>query len=267
VSAGTPDSPAIRVLGAEAVAGRRLEEQTDGMELRLREWEGSDLVAGITRARAGDYSVSTNGTDALLEAYGALARRLGFDAVAVPRQVHGTEVLRVDGAALAAPGGESAPAVLLAGRVDGLVTTRPGLLLVSTAADCIPVYLRDRAGRGVGLAHAGWRGVAGGILDRAVAAMTWAGARREDLEIHLGPGICGACYEVDAPVLDALGLGGERARVDLRGILASRALAAGVRAVTVSAHCTRCGAAGLHSHRGSGGQAGRMAAFIGARRT
>lgn len=254
------------VLGAGALAGRRVEEELAGGDLRHRAWESDDAAVGITTARAGNYSVSMSGADALLDAYGGLARRLGFGRVAVPRQVHGTDVLRVTGPGFeAAEATGSGPAVLLAGRVDGLVTSHPDLLLVSTAADCVPVYLRDRAGGVVGLAHAGWRGVAGDILSRAVAAMEAAGTRRETLEIHLGPAICGACYEVDAPVLDALGLEGDRAHVDLRGIIASRAIETGVAAVTVSAHCTRCRATELHSHRGSGGQAGRMAAFIGMR--
>lgn len=253
------------VLGAEALEGRRIEETAAGVDLRLRGWEGRGLAAGITTARAGDFGVSRNGAAALLEAYGGLARRLGFAAVAVPRQVHGTDVLRVTGADVdPGPGSEETrPVLLVAGRVDGLVTTVPGLLLAATAADCVPVFLRDRGSRVVGLAHAGWRGVAGGILARSVDAMEAAGAVREALEIHLGPGICGACYEVDRPVLAPLGLEGERACVDLRGILATQAARSGVEKVSVSVHCTRCGIADLHSHRASGGQAGRMAAFIG----
>ena len=260
----TRGEPPVSVLGAEPLEGRRIEETAAGVDLRLREWEAPGLITGITTARAGNFGISTNGTDALLAAYGGLARRLGFGAVAVPRQVHGTDVQRVSGLGVTpGPEGAAQPVLLLAGRVDGLVTTRPGLLLASTAADCVPVFLRDHRARAVGLAHAGWRGVAGGILGRAVEVMIAAGAVRHALEIHLGPAICGACYEVDRPVLEALGLPGERACVDLRGVLATQAAAAGVRTVTVSAHCTRCGSAGLHSHRGSGGQAGRMAAFIG----
>lgn len=266
MSGESPNPAGASVLGVEALEGRRVAETGEGPDLLNRAWEEPGLVAGITTAGAGDYGVSMNGVDALLEAYGGLARRLGFRAVAVPRQVHGTDVLRVTGSGASVVAASGAPpSVLLAGRVDGLVTSSRDLLLVSTAADCVPVYLIDGAGAAVGLAHAGWRGVAGGILARAVDAIEAPGARREDLRIHLGPAICGACYEVDRPVLSALGLEGDRACVDLRGVLVDQARAAGVGTVTVSAHCTRCGASDLHSHRGSGGQAGRMAAFIGRR--
>lgn len=267
MSGRVPERSRASAIGAEALAGRRVAETADGPVLVNHEWDAVDLVAGITTAGAGDYGVSLNGVDALLEAYGSLARRLGFRTVAVPRQVHGTEVLRVTGSdpgKVPVPG--APPSVLLAGRVDGLVTSTRDLLLVSTAADCVPVYLKDGGGAAIGLVHAGWRGVAGGILANAVDAMEVAGARRDDVRIHLGPAICGPCYEVDRPVLSALGLEGERAHVDLRGVLVDQARSAGVGTVTVSAHCTRCGDSDLHSHRGSDGQAGRMAAFIGRRR-
>jgi copper oxidase (laccase) domain-containing protein len=159
--------------------------------------------------------------------------------------------------------------VWLAGRVDGLVTRSRGVLLASTAADCVPVYLLDSATGVVGLVHAGWRGVAGGIFGTGLARALAMGAELGGVRVHLGPAICGPCYEVDGPVLGALGLPGERAHVDLRGLLARQAVAAGLDRLRVScsAWCTRCAGAELHSHRGSGGQAGRMAAFIGLRGT
>lgn len=255
---------AVRAAGA--LAGRRRAETLRGSDLRLVEWETAALACGITTAAAGDFSVSGNPTDALMARYAELAERLGFSCVAVPRQVHGTGVRVVEAGWTRSPGGgPAAPPLLLAGRVDGLVTRSAGLLLASTAADCVPVYLHCRTTGLVGLAHAGWRGVAGGILGAAVGAMVAEGAVVDDMEVHLGPAICGDCYEVDRPVLEALGLPGDRARVDLRGLLVGQAREAGVPGTTASTHCTRCDASRLHSHRGSGGQAGRMAAFIGVR--
>jgi len=243
-------------------------EERDGPFLRQRVLEGvaPGLVCGITTADAGTYSVSASSGDRLIDVYSDLARRLGFGAVAVPRQVHGVEVEPV-------PAPEDAPRpagpvrVVLAGRVDGLVAARRGLLLASTAADCVPVSIVDPEAGVVALVHAGWRGAAGGILRRGVERAREAGAETRRLRVHLGPAICGACYEVDRPVLEAFGAPGERACIDLRGRLVEDALGAGVPEpnVTVSTFCTRCGDEALHSHRGSGGEAGRMAAFTGFR--
>jgi len=245
-------------------------EAPDGSLLRNRDLEGhaSGLVCGITTAGAGTYSVSVSSGDQLIEAYGELARRLGFRAIAVPRQVHGIDIERVDlaGGGFAAPSGGSVR-VILAGRVDGLVTSARGLLLASTAADCVPASIVDPIAGVAALVHAGWRGAAGGILGSGIERAVEAGADRSSLRVHLGPAICGACYEVDRPVLEAFGTSGARAHLDLRGRLVEDALGAGVPEpnVTVSTLCTKCGEEALHSHRGSGAEAGRMAAFTGFR--
>lgn len=253
-------------LAAGALEGRRVRETRHGALLRLDVWEDlvRGLICGVTTAEAGTFGVSDARVGEWHDAYGSLAAGLGFDRVRVPLQVHGTDVVTVG------PSGSTGPTVELAGRVDGQVTAERGLLLASTAADCVPVHILDPAGPRLGLVHAGWRGAAGGILERAVAALGALdpdGTGPDGWRLHLGPAICGACYEVDRPVLEAFGLAGERACLDLRGMLTRRALEIGFRpeAVTVSALCTRCGPEPLHSHRGSGAAAGRMAAFLGVR--
>ena len=247
-----------------------MREVRDGALLRNRALEAAvpGLVCGITTAPAGSFSISASSGDELLRSYEGLAGALGFRVIAVPRQVHGTEVEHV------LPGGEDFRGasrrrvrVLLAGRVDGLVGSAPGVLLASTAADCVPISIADPAARIAGLVHAGWRGASAGILAHAVERTLEAGGALERLLVHLGPAICGNCYEVDRPVLDAFGVEADRALLDLRGRLVEDALEAGLRAanITVSTLCTRCGPEDLHSHRGSGGKAGRMAAFTGFR--
>ena len=132
---------------------------------------------------------------------------------------------------------------------------------------CVPVFLADRAGRHIAVLHAGWRGIAAGVLRAGVAQMRERyGVPPGNLRAHLGPAICGACYEVGPEVLLAMGrpsaTGG---KLDLRQELADRALEAGIPAdhMTRSRVCTVCGP-GLHySYRASGESAGRMAAFIG----
>jgi len=191
--------------------------------------------------------------------YVGLARLLGMESIAVARQVHGTRILEV--------GPSSEGGVRVGGEADGLLTVAPGILLVVTTADCVPVYVAQRGGDGIAILHAGWRGAAAGILERAIERFVTAhGVGVGDLRVRLGPSICGACYVVGAAVLGVFGYdGGDRSTLDLRAELANRATHAGVPAASVSrsAWCTRCGPVRLHSHRGQGGRAGRMAAFIG----
>jgi polyphenol oxidase len=177
------------------------------------------------------------------------------------RQVHGARVLRHHA-------GE--PGLFVADAADGHVTEAPGVLLTISVADCVPIYLVAPARRTVGVLHAGWRGVAAGMLEAGLARLSadWH-IETADVEVHFGPAICGACYEVGAEVVRGIGLEepaqDAAAHVDLRATLAARAVAAGIppARITVSAHCTRCADTGFFSHRG--GQPERQIAFAGIR--
>jgi YfiH family protein len=177
----------------------------------------------------------------------------------VARQVHGIRV--ADVTSLTGVGTH------VVDEADGLVTSVPGVLLAVTAADCVPVFLADVRGRGIGALHAGWRGVAAGILESGLGLMRQAfGVMPGEQAVYLGPAICGECYEVGDDVLRAFGRDASGpARLDLRSELARQARAAGVPAdrVTRSAECTRCGPTRFHSHRARAAGAGRMAAFVG----
>jgi YfiH family protein len=188
----------------------------------------------------------------------ALREAAGLPVAVHARQVHGAAVARAE------PG--EAGLRLLDG-VDGHWTDRPGVALTVSVADCVPVALVDPRRRAIALLHAGWRGTAAGILDtglRALAAGT--GSLPRDVWMHLGPAICGACYNVGPEVHAALGLSvpATPGPVDLRTALADRATAAGLSRdrITVSAHCTRCGG-GFFSHRA--GHAGRQVGLLGMR--
>src|SRR5690606_25438459 len=94
----------------------------------------------------------------------------------------------------------------LAGSADGHATMLADLLLAVSVADCIPVSLVDPGRRAIALLHAGWRGVAAGIITEGIAALRrLAGSSPADLHLHLGPAICGSCYEVGPEVYAALG--------------------------------------------------------------
>lgn len=161
-----------------------------------------------------------------------------------------------------------APVPVLVEACDGHVTRRPGVVLAVTVADCVPVFLVDPTARAVAMVHAGWRGAAAGILESALQTMAYHfDTRPADTCVHLGPSICGRCYEVGPEVHEALEqpVPPSPTPIDLKTILGARARRQGVAAekISVSGHCTLCGAAGLFSHRG--GDAQRQVGFIGIR--
>jgi YfiH family protein len=98
-------------------------------------------------------------------------------------QVHGSRVAKVGrGPAVEVP------------EADALVTQEPGVALVVLVADCVPVLLTSPTA--VAVAHAGRRGVAGGVVPATIAALRNLGVDPADIEARVGPAICGACYEV-----------------------------------------------------------------------
>lgn len=106
------------------------------------------------------------------------------------RQIHGADVVSADEV--------SAPPAADAG-----IARQAGTVCAIMIADCLPVLLTDRAGTMVGAAHAGWRGLAGGVIGNTVSAMREAGADAGELIAYLGPAIGPAAFEVGADVHDA----------------------------------------------------------------
>jgi polyphenol oxidase len=156
----------------------------------------------------------------------------------------------------------------LVGPCDGHATDQAGVLLAVSIADCVPVFAVATGARAVAAIHAGWRGTAAGVLERGLGLLAQqAAAHVSGMYVHFGPAICGSCYEVGPEVFTALGLPAPPARrpIDLRSVLAARAVALGVdrSRITTSEHCTRCTGSGLFSHRG--GDLGRQVGYIGVR--
>jgi polyphenol oxidase len=168
-------------------------------------------------------------------------------------QVHGTRVLRY---------GPGWTGWLRADEGDAHFANEPGIGFGITIADCVPIFLAHPS-RAIALVHAGWRGTAGGILGAALAAFQACGLSASDIRTHLGPAICGGCYEVGPDVYFQLAGSKPNAprTIDLREILARQAQAAGVRSVTISPWCTRCHNDRYFSHRS--GDAGRQVAAMG----
>ncbi|MBX3175542.1 MAG: polyphenol oxidase family protein [Gemmatimonadaceae bacterium] len=221
--------------------------------LEIVAFEDIGVRAFTTTRAAGDFNLSDPavGGDARWQALQQALAAEGAPRLASAKQVHGTRVLihakpfegwlRVDDA-------------------DGHVMLGAGAAAV-TIADCVPVFIAHPAGA-VGMVHAGWRGVAGGILPEALRQFASQGYPVDELRVHLGPSICGRCYEVGVEVYEQLtGWETKRARqVDLRALLAEQAKQFGVAKWSASGECTRCDNGELFSHRA--GDSGRQIACI-----
>src|SRR5690606_4437553 len=231
---------------------------------------------GVSRGEYASLNLGTHvGDDAasVAENRRRLVERLGLPAE--PRwlqQVHGKAVLDLDRAAPGASSrllGSAAPS-LPAGPADAAVPARRGVVCVVLTADCVPVLLADRPGRRVGAAHAGWRGLAAGVLPAAVEAL---GAPAEDVVAWLGPAIGRAAFEVGDEVRAAFAEQGfsvgravernarGRWQADLYALARESLNRAGVAAVYGGEHCTSTESDRFCSHRRSA-PCGRMASLI-----
>ena len=192
-----------------------------------------------------------------------LAMALGLpDEPAWLEQLHGNEVLALESGDL--------PSARCA---DAAVTSRPGRVLAVLTADCLPVLLCRLDGRRIGVVHAGWRGLAAGVLEAGVAALE---APPEELLAWIGPGIGAQAYEV-GPELRAACLAGDPQagdcfiagrpghwHCDLAALARRRLEALGLAGIHGGRWCTYSEPARFYSHRRDGASAptGRMATLI-----
>jgi YfiH family protein len=221
----------------------------------------SERAGGVSVGPYAELNLAGHVGDA--PAHVAANRALLRDAAELPSdpfwldQRHGTNVLDLDGAPGAVP-------------ADAAVTSRPGLVCAVLTADCLPVLLCDRAGRRIGAAHAGWRGLLHGVLPAAVEAL---GVAPSDVHAWLGPAIGPAAYEVGADVRDAyLARAPAAARhfaanargrwqANLYGLARASLERAGVRSIAGGGFCTFTEAERFFSHRREA-PCGRMATLI-----
>lgn len=177
---------------------------------------------------------------------------LRIERLATAHQVHGAAVERHDG---------GWRGWLRLRGVDGHVTNSPGTALAVTIADCTPVFVAHPRGA-VAALHAGWRGTAARILDVGLDALAAMGYPADECVVHLGPSICGPCYEVGPEVLSAVyGIPATgKGQLDVREVLREQAWRRGVNHISSSAACTRCDADRFFSHRG--GDPGRQLGVI-----
>ncbi len=216
----------------------------------------ADVRHGFSTARDASGAPRDLGVGASPAAWAAALVEIGAPDVDLARisQVHGRTVLEA-----------TAPGVV--GEADALWTRRRGLALAVRTADCVPVLL---AGDGVVAAvHAGWRGIAAGVVPATLAAL----GGGDGLVAAVGPAISGAVYEVGPEVVSGLrdaGIppevflveaGGPRPHVDPRAAVAWQLARGGVASVEVLPWCTFSDRT-LHSHRRDGAASGRQAAMV-----
>jgi len=187
----------------------------------------------------------------------ALTGALGLDRAGIVsgKQVHGAEIERREERNERSAwlfGAEGDPAL-----VDGWATSAEGLAPLVFVADCLPVALSGPGG--VAMVHCGWRGLAGGIVERALEGF------EEPPVAAIGPGIGRCCYEVGPEVLDAFeDLDGvtDGRMLDLRAVAEARLREAGVTQVENVDLCTSCRTELFFSHRRDAGVTGRQGGMV-----
>jgi YfiH family protein len=248
------------------------------------DWPAPDGVRALSTVRSGGVSVAPYDTlnlgdhvGDLPEAVAENRRRLVVEAglPAEPvwlTQVHGIAVLDLDTRERlhAVPTAGAAATAGAAVTADAAFTRRPGRVCAILTADCLPVLLTDDLGEVVAAAHAGWRGLAGGVIEATVASL---GVAPERLLAWLGPAIGPENFEVGEEVREALlkedsGAGGAfvlnargRFMADLGVLVRRRLEALGVARIYGGGRCTHADPERYFSHRRDG-VTGRQASLI-----
>ena len=182
-----------------------------------------------------------------------------------PRQVHGVEVAVFDPVAGVCPV-----------EADALICRSPGQSVAVLTADCVPILVASTDGVRAVAIHAGWRGLAAGVIDAAIRDLQAGGSI--ELRAAVGPHARGCCYEGDEPVLEALGhsfgdsLSGAvrpsrpgHVWLHLESLVVVALVRCGLQREDVgteAAGCTVCDADRFESHRRDGAEAGRLIHWI-----
>lgn len=163
--------------------------------------------------------------------------------------------------------------------VDGLVTDVRGICLVTSYADCVPLYFVDPVRNAIGLSHSGWRGTVGKIGKKTVELMTERfGSDPSDILACVGPSVCVDCYEVSEDVVEKVREAFAPAlwnrlfykkdngkyQLDLWKTNEAIFLEAGIlpEHIAVTNVCTHCNSRILYSHRTQGDKRGNLCAFL-----
>lgn len=133
--------------------------------------------------------------------------------------------------------------------IDGFVTNSENVFLAITISDCVPVFFYEKEKGIIALAHAGWRGIVGNIVENTIQKIAELGGNPHKLYVSLGPGINSCHFEIKNDVLDEFADYGEfilhrsgKLFVDLKGIIKKQLLEKGVsdKNIENKAECTYC---------------------------
>ena len=230
---------------------------------------------GVSRPPYNSLNLGANTLDSIHNVIGnrsLLARAFGatVDKVVTVTQTHGTDLLVID-----TPNPDYTHFQKL--ECDGIITNQPGIMIGVCVADCAPVLLLDPVKGAVAAIHAGWKGTAGKIAAKGVAALVSIfGSNPADILAAIGPTIGDCCYEVDGAVRDAFGKGngcwGEFAvptddgkwQLDLSRANVHQLLAAGIPRdnIETAEVCVSCHPESFFSYRRDKGETGRQMGFI-----
>lgn len=227
----------------------------------------STRLGGVSEGEFASMNLSYERGDsreAVDENYQRICHALGIERenLVFSQQVHETKVVRVE-----------RPGRYLQG-VDGMVTNVPGLALVTSYADCVPLFFADPVAKAIGLTHSGWRGTQGEIGQITVEKMQEEfGSAPKDIIAVIGPSICGSCYEVSKEVAELFPEDTkwkkeespeDKYQLDLwkanEKILQKAGLSE--KNIHISGLCTCCNSELLFSHRASRGKRGNLNAFL-----
>jgi YfiH family protein len=248
--------------------------QAEAQQIIIPSWPAPATVRAASTTRCGGVSLAPYDTFNLAAHVGddpravATNRQRLRQCLALPgephwlEQVHGTGVIRLDADTPLIP------------RADASVAYEPGQVCAVLTADCLPVLFCDRAGSRVAAAHAGWRGLAHGVLEASLAAMDCEAA---DILVWLGPAIGPQAFEVGEEVREQfmahdeeaaqafvpshLQADGKHWLADLYLLARQRLRHAGVDAIYGGGECTYGDAARFFSYRREA-STGRMASLI-----
>ncbi len=187
-----------------------------------------------------------------------------------PKQIHGVAVATVQAG--------DAPEALANAEADAILTRAAGVSVGIVTADCVPLLAASEDGAAVVAIHAGWRGLAAGVIEKGLAALA-AAVPGKSLRVAIGPAARGCCYEVDEPVRVGLVAQYEALlseeiltpgesqhyQLDLPRLAARVAARFGVAQTHIGvaqSHCTICEPERFESYRRDGASAGRMRHFI-----
>jgi len=225
------------------------------------------VVFAVSR-RPHNMSLSSGDSHASLENRRAFLEEVGisYKDLTCAQQVHASGI-RLVGEADRGKGALSYETALSA--TDALVTSKQNVPLAVFTADCLPIFLYDLAGRGIGLVHAGWRGTREGLARTAVQFMREkCRVQPTDLCAAFGPAIRPCCYEVGQEFCRFFEYGldrrGERYYLDLAKINVRQLQEAGLKEENISdpGECTSCRVEEYFSFRKEGASCGRMMSVI-----